>query len=207
MYPETGKLARKNYAKHLEFFELSKEHNEVAFIAANRAGKSTASAFATACHATGLYPAWWPGRVFDGAINTYCAGTTAKTTRDIMQKELCGEPGSEADLGTGMLPKDTILRTSVKHGLANAFESVHVRHVSGDTSVIQFLSYDQGRPAFEGTTRHLIALDEECPEDIYAECLLRTMTVNGLVLLTFTPNQGLTPLVLSFLPHMQPKAE
>ncbi len=38
------------------------------------------------------------------------------------------------------------------------------------------------------------------PMDIYAECLLRTMTTNGLLILTFTPLQGLTELVLSFLP-------
>ncbi len=36
--------------------------------------------------------------------------------------------------------------------------------------------------------------------DIYSECLLRTMTTNGVIILTFTPLQGLTELVLSFLP-------
>jgi phage terminase large subunit-like protein len=46
----------------------------------------------------------------------------------------------------------------------------------------------------------LVWLDEECPESIYGECLIRTMTTGGLILLTFTPMQGLTDVVLRFLP-------
>jgi len=40
-------------------------------------------------------------------------------------------------------------------------------------------------------------LDEECPEDVYGECLIRTMTTNGILLTTFTPKKGLTPLLLT----------
>jgi len=35
--------------------------------------------------------------------------------------------------------------------------------------------------------------------DIYVECLLRTMTNEGIMILTFTPLQGLSNVVLSFL--------
>ena len=42
-------------------------------------------------------------------------------------------------------------------------------------------------------------LDEECPEDVYGECLIRTATTNGMAILTFTPLRGMTPLVRSFL--------
>lgn len=40
-------------------------------------------------------------------------------------------------------------------------------------------------------------LDEECPEDVYGECLIRTMTTNGIVITTFTPKKGLTPLLVT----------
>ena len=47
-------------------------------------------------------------------------------------------------------------------------------------------------------------MDEEPPDDIYVECLLRTVKTpdfeGGMLMLTFTPLQGLTPLVLEFLP-------
>ena len=33
-------------------------------------------------------------------------------------------------------------------------------------------------------------------------CLLRTMTTNGLLIMTFTPLQGITPLVLEYLQAM-----
>ena len=41
-------------------------------------------------------------------------------------------------------------------------------------------------------------LDEECPREIYSECLLRTLTTGGTVYLTFTPDSGLTDTVLAF---------
>jgi phage terminase large subunit-like protein len=40
----------------------------------------------------------------------------------------------------------------------------------------------------------------EAPNDIYIECLTRTMTTNGIIWLTFTPLQGLTEVVLRFQP-------
>ena len=43
-----------------------------------------------------------------------------------------------------------------------------------------------------------IWLDEECPLDIYNECNIRTATVNGIMLVTFTPLDGLTPMVVNF---------
>jgi len=61
-------------------------------------------------------------------------------------------------------------------------------------------SYDQKRKSFQGTEQDVIWLDEECDLGIYAECLLRTMTTNGLVMCTFTPLLGLSETVLSFMP-------
>jgi len=37
------------------------------------------------------------------------------------------------------------------------------------------------------------------PKDVYDEALIRTMTTRGLVIMTFTPLSGLTPLVVDFL--------
>lgn len=56
-------------------------------------------------------------------------------------------------------------------------------------------SYDQRRESYQGTTLDFIWLDEEPPSDIYTECLLRTMTTDGIVYMTFTPLQGWTKLL------------
>ena len=42
---------------------------------------------------------------------------------------------------------------------------------------------------------------------IYSECLLRTMTTDGIVMLTFTPLLGLSDVALKFLPDMAPTVE
>ena len=76
-------------------------------------------------------------------------------------------------------------------------------HVSGAVSVLGFKSYVQQRESFQGTAQHVILLDEEAPIDIRTECLLRTMTVDGIVMHTFTPLQGLSETVLQFLPDGQ----
>lgn len=189
-----------DYPKHRACMQAGAEHRERLFIAANRVGKTQGAAYESALHLTGRYDdyaPWWSGRRFDGPIKMWASGDTGKTTRDILQVALLGPHGQH---GTGMIPGHLIERTTAKAGLPDAVESIYVQHVSGDLSVVQLKSYDQRREAFQGTAQDFIWLDEEPPEDIYTECLLRTMTTNGLILLTFTPLMGLTPLVLSFLP-------
>lgn len=202
-YPDEGQYRRELYVKHILFFASGDEFNERALLGGNRSGKTLAGAYETTCHLTGKYPRWWRGKRFEDPVDAWCAGDTARTVRDILQKELLGPPGDPSSEGTGMIPGDLILDTSVKHGLSDCVEAVRVKHVGG-TSNLHFKSYDQGRQAFQGTSQHVVWLDEECPIDIYTECLLRTMTTDGIVYLTATPLLGLTELMLSFLPELQP---
>ena len=199
-FPDAGPYRRELYPKHVRFFAAGAHHRTRAFLAGNRVGKSEAGAFETTLHVTGIYPEWWMGRRFDTPVNVCVAGDTAKTVRDILQEKLLGPPGARA----GMIPAHLIDRRSAKQGLADAVESLWVRHATGGVSVISFKSYDQRREAFQGTAQHLIWLDEEPPEDILTESILRTTKTSdfpgGMVMLTFTPLQGLTPLILSFLP-------
>jgi phage terminase large subunit-like protein len=101
-----------------------------------------------------------------------------------------------------MIPADTLGAIKKKAGnVPDAVESVHVRHESGGWSRLVFKSYDQKRKAFEGTEQDVIWLDEEAPLDIYGECLIRTMTTGGIIMLTFTPLMGLSEVVLNFMPN------
>lgn len=204
LFPDEGRFSRKHYLKQMQFFELGTLHNQRALFGGNRSGKTLSGAFEMTCHLTGRYPAWWRGKRFHSPVRAWTAGDSAKSVRDIIQSTLLGPPGNEAEEGTGIIPKNLIVRKTPKHGLADAVESVFVRHVTGGVSVLQFKSYDQGRDAFQGTSQEVIHLDEECPEEIYTECLLRTMTVGGILYLTATPLLGLTALMLSFLPHLVP---
>lgn len=197
-YPDDGPLRRELYPKSLAFFEAGARHRERLMLAANRVGKTEGvGGYELALHLTGLYPDWWRGHRFDKPIRAWVAGDTAKTVRDIIQTKLLG-PHSEH--GTGLIPGETIKRMTAKAGVADAVDEAQIKHESGGISLLSFKSYDQGRKAFQGTEQDIIWLDEECPMDIYSECLVRTMTTSGLMLLTFTPLSGLTELVLSFLP-------
>ena len=60
-------------------------------------------------------------------------------------------------------------------------------------------AYQQGRGSFEGTEQDLVWLDEEPPMDVYTEALIRTMTTDGMVIMTFTPLEGMSDVVMSFL--------
>lgn len=202
-YPDTGPLRRELYPKHLEFFRAGSEYRERLFLAANRVGKTEGvGAYESALHLTGEYPDWWDGRRFGKPISAWAAGDTSKTTRDIIQNKLLGPVTA---LGTGMVRGSRLVRTTAKPGVPDAIETAYVRHVTGGLSEIGFKSYDQGRISFQGTERDLIWLDEESDRAIYVESLMRTMTTNGLLILTFTPLQGLTDIVRDFLKLEMPE--
>lgn len=206
-YPEAGPLRRELYVKHLAFFAAGKEHRERAAMAANRVGKTEGlGAYETALHLTGLYHtddfAWWPGRKWDRPINALCGGDTGTTTRDIIVAKLLGPDGRR---GEGMIPRDHILDIRSAAGIPGSVDYARIGHVNGGESIVQFRSYDQGREAWQGTERDLGWCDEEPPQSVYTELLLRTMTTNGMVMATFTPLNGLTDVALSFMPELAPQ--
>jgi phage terminase large subunit-like protein len=200
LFPDEGPLRRELYPKHLMFFAAGGAHQERCMMAANRVGKTTAGGYETTLHLTGRYPHWWEGRRFAGPIEAWVAGDTAETTRDIVQAALMGPP---AEPGTGLIPADTIIgEPSRRAGATGAVDTARIRHASGGVSLLGFKSFDQGRRKFQGTAKHVVWLDEEPPVDVYDECMLRLMTTDGLMLCTFTPLQGMTELVLRFMPQL-----
>jgi len=199
-FPSDGQLSIHAYPKHKEFFAATADYTEVAMVAGNRVGKSIAGAYCATCHATGLYPDWWTGKRFHRPIMMWVGGDTAQTCRDIIQNKLLGDIG---DFGSGMIPKDLIAETKTRRNIPDAIETIRVRHISGGTSTIVIKTYEQGREAWQGTEVDHIWIDEECPKEVYGEALIRLMTTNGTMMLTFTPLSGLTDLVVSFLDEDQ----
>ena len=183
-------------------FTVSEYHK---YIAAGAVHHNTwgAGGYETALHLTGEYPDWWIGHRFDHPVDFWAAGDTSETTRDIVQHALMGPLGS---LGTGLIPERHIIGEPTKRaGVAGAIDTGRIRHKSGGVSMIGFKSFDQGRKKFQGTAKHGIWLDEEPPADVYDECLVRLMTLYGLLMLTFTPLSGLSEVALRFLPDLAPE--
>lgn len=169
-------------------------------MAGNRVGKTEAGGVEVTYHATGEYPDWWEGRRFDRPVSVLAAGDTGQTTRDIIQKKLCGGKYGTDKWGSGLIPKDCLGKPTIKQGISDAYAEVPVLHKpTGEWSVIKLRSYDQGRRCFQGTEEDVVWMDEEVPLEVYEEALVRLMTTKGIFILTFTPLNGLTELVLLFL--------
>lgn len=194
---DEGPFRYELYRKHLDFFKLGKIHRERLFMSANRVGKTIAGGFEAVCHSTGIYPHWWEGRVFKEPTDGWAAGDTGQTTRDILQDTLLGYPSGP--MGTGLIPGHLIIQTRRRSGIADSVDTVKILHVSGGESILGFKSYDQGRRSFQGTGKHWIWFDEECPQDVYGEALIRTMTTEGVIMVTFTPLLGMTSFIQDFL--------
>lgn len=182
-------------------FTVPKYHN---YCAAGLVNHNTegGGGYEMVLHLTGRYPAWWEGSWFDAPVRAWVGGDTGKSVRDIVQEKLLGPYGH---FGTGLLPAEDIVKWTPKSGVPQAVDTLTVKHYDKDgnydgDSVITFKSYDQGREAFQGTEQDVIWLDEESNESIRSECILRLMTTDGLLIETFTPLRGLTPLVMQYMP-------
>jgi phage terminase large subunit-like protein len=169
-------------------------------MAGNQLGKTFSGAAELSFHLTGNYPDWWQGRRFDRPIRSWAGSKTGEVTRDGVQRLLVGEPKDSTQWGTGFIPGDAIAENpSRRMGVADAVDSVLVRHISGQNSTLGFKSYDQGREKWQGETLDVVWFDEEPPMDIYMEGLTRTNATGGMVYLTFTPLLGMSDVVHMFV--------
>jgi phage terminase large subunit-like protein len=201
----TNELARfkladyQPYAKQRDFHRMGADMSvrERLLVAGNQLGKTVAGSFEAAMHLTGLYPDWWDGARFDDPTTGWAASETSQGTRDTVQRLLLGPVGS---WGTGAIPADQILEIKrAAHGVADAVETILVRHVPGGVSRITLKTYDQGRTRWQGETLDFVWFDEEPPQDIYIEGLTRTNATQGIVWVTFTPLKGMSDVVKRFL--------
>jgi phage terminase large subunit-like protein len=195
------------YPKQREFHAAGKTHRERGLIAANQSGKSLSAGMETAMHVTGRYPSWWGGKEFKKPTIGWAAGVTSEVTRDSAQRILTGRINA---LGTGAIPRNAITGHSAKRGVADAIDTVVIRHgggadVQAGESLLTFKSYDQGREKFQAETLDFVWCDEEPPLDIYTEVLTRTNISMGPIYCTFTPLLGMSDVVHRFL--MQPSPD
>jgi phage terminase large subunit-like protein len=202
----------KPYPWQETFYEAGVRSKQRMLMAANRVGKTFGEGREFAIHATGLYPKDWAGfRFTSPPKRMWALGVTGEQIRDVIQKELCGDVLDGPDFGTGAIPLDCIVDTSfVRAGQTRGLlKDFKVKHTSGAHVSISFKAYSQGQHVMMGPSVDYIWIDEE-PEDmeIYPQCLTRTATANqgmgGHVVLTFTPENGMTPLVCQFMEDIQP---
>lgn len=191
------------YDWQLEFVAETSRHSQCCLIAANRIGKTWLGTYIDACHALGEYDDNWPGHKFYHAPLIWCLGYSGEKTRDLLQTALVGRKTGDTFEG-GIIPADRIVGYESMTGTPNAVRTLLIKHKSGGTSRVQFWSYSQGQHALMGDAVDWFHVDEE-PRDatIYPQVLVRTASGDrgngGRGILTFTPENGRTDLVIQFM--------
>jgi len=195
---ENKLLHFKPYPFQKKFYKAGKDNSHRLLMAANRVGKSYSGAMEVAYHLTGLYPSWWRGRVYKRPIKAIGGGVNTERVRDIIQKELLGEPSDPNAIGTGAIPKSSIVNVVRRAGIPNAISIIVVKHKNGGNSKITLQSYESGKEAWMGDSANLVWLDEEPPEQIYSQALRAMVDVDGDLMMTFTPENGVTNIVRQY---------
>lgn len=207
-YQDTNQLEfMAPYQWQSDFFEAGATNKQRLLMAANQVGKTRGcGAPEMAYHLTGQYPDDWKGYVFKQPVDAWALGVSGEQIRDNLQKAILGDVIDGEDWGKGTIPlttidADSIIRSNQTKG---AVKEIKVRHSSGGQSTLGFRSYTQGQHALMGPIKDFILIDEE-PEDpeIYPQCVTRTINGDnnkgGLVVCTFTPENGMTELVTQFM--------
>jgi len=169
---------KKVHAKQLDFHKDQSKSRWV--FGGNRTGKTECGAMEAIWWATGLHP----HRQIEGDREGWVVSLSSQVGRDVAQSKILK-----------YLPPEFITNVVMKSGKSDSpqngvIDFIIVQNKFGGTSKISFKSCDQGREKFQGTGLDWIWFDEEPPEDIYEECLLRTLDKGGVVWGTMTPLKG-----------------
>ncbi|MGL5964472.1 MAG: terminase large subunit domain-containing protein [Fusobacteriaceae bacterium] len=189
----------KPYPYQVRFMNRSADYQQRLMRSGNQTGKSYGASFEVAQHATGQYQDYYKGARIEGSGHLFwCIGIDLDSTARVIQKALLGTANVriEDEIGTGAIPRDCIdIDSMVKDG--GQVRSVRVKHIDGGWNTIQFFGAAQGQDRLMGAVVKYVWIDEEPKHNsmaIYSQCLTRTTTTDGHIMMTSTPEQGMTDL-------------
>ncbi len=171
---------RKKNKKQLAFHRCKKRNRWV--FGGNRSGKTECGAVEAVWLARGIHPYRKNRKDAFGWV----VSLTAQVQRDVAQQKILHY----------LRPDwiDDIVMTSGRKDAPHAgvIDQIRIKNVFGGISVIGFKSCDQGRERFQGSSLDFVWFDEEPPQDVYEECVMRVLDKKGDIFGTMTPLKGLT---------------
>ena len=173
----TGSLV---HEKQMLFHKCQKRNRWV--FGGNRSGKTECGAVEAIWLARGIHPFRKNRKRSIGWV----VSVSRQVQREVAQSKILH-----------YLNPDWIVDVCMEEGRKESYENgiidyVVIKNVSGLDSKIYFKSADQGRDKFQGASLDFVWFDEEPPEDIYFECLMRVFDKKGDIFGTMTPLKGLT---------------
>lgn len=173
----TGKIV---HEKQMLFHKCQKRNRWV--FGGNRSGKTECGAVECIWLARGIHPF----RKNKKCVNGWVVSVSRQVQREVAQSKILH-----------YLNPDWIVDVCMMEGKKEGYENgiidyIVIKNLSGLNSKIYFKSADQGREKFQGASLDFVWFDEEPPEDIYYECLMRVFDKKGDIFGTMTPLKGLT---------------
>ena len=181
---ETDKLARYNkdkvHQKQMAFHKCLKRNRWV--FGGNRSGKTECGAVEAVWWARGIHPF----RQNRKEVCGWVVSPTYEVQREVSQSKILS-----------YLRPEWIVDVTMQSGRKGSPEGgvidyITIKNVMGGVSRIGFKSADQGRERFQGASLDFVWFDEEPPQDVYRECLMRVMDRKGEIWGTMTPLKGRT---------------
>ncbi len=168
------------HEKQIAFHKCPKRNRWV--FGGNRSGKTECGAVEAVYIARGVHPY----RENRKNVFGWVVSPTSQVQRDVAQRKILYylRPDQIADIVMSSGRKD--------NPTAGVIDQIFVKNALGGTSVIGFKSCDQGRERFQGSSLDFVWFDEEPPQDIYEECVMRVADRKGDIFGTMTPLKGLT---------------
>jgi phage terminase large subunit-like protein len=186
----------------------------LAVLTANQIGKTTTAAKMVRMHATGEYASWYTGPMMPklNLIRPHsrvfmCLGTSITALRDGLCARILGDVAN-GQLGTGILPAESIVSTAAARGIAGAIDNAVIRHKDGTTTIIYFRSMDAGREAVQSISADMIFVDEMPTEmGLWTELLARLAATSGRIILTATNRKQQSPIAQWFREQGHPERQ
>ncbi len=170
----------KVHTKQIAFHKCEKRNRWV--FGGNRSGKTECGAVESIYMARGNHPYRQNRKDTFGWV----VSLSQQVQRDVAQAKILQYLNPDWIVDVTMLSGK---KDNLKNGV---IDQLIIKNVFGGHSIIGFKSCDQGREKFQGSSLDFVWFDEEPPQDVYEECVMRVIDKRGDIFGTMTPLKGLT---------------
>lgn len=193
--------------KALDFYKSGLEATERLWLGGIRSRKTTSILFEHVCHATGIYPPWWPGYRYNRPVNIAFLTVDEKKCYELFIEYLL-----RGDHVAGLSPmlSEALIdykKSKRSNSLSGSYFSLAVKHATGGYSYIRFGSYHQGARSHQSVRYDIVHLDESPDYKLYLELVGRITPMDKektFVTIATWPEFGLDEFVASFWDVLEP---